>query len=188
MGVFKLGKMTFGSLFKKPETVLYPLETKPQPAGLKGHIEIDVSTCILCGICEKNCPTDCITVDKASGTWNQNPFACIQCGYCVTVCPKKSLSMLPGYHIANTSKDLVTAVVPEKAKPSKKEAPAKEAAPAKEESAPQPTESVKAVSNGAVETDAQKPEPKIDSELESKLALMSDEAAAKVREALKANA
>ena len=36
MGAFKLGKMTFGSLFKKPETVLYPFEKKPQPEGLKG--------------------------------------------------------------------------------------------------------------------------------------------------------
>ena len=33
MGSFKLGGMTFGSLFKKPETVLYPLETKTPPAG-----------------------------------------------------------------------------------------------------------------------------------------------------------
>ena len=97
MGVFKLGKMTFGSLFKKPETVLYPIETKPQPAGLQDHIEIDVSTCILCGLCEKSCPTDCITVDKATSTWSTNPFACIQCGYCTLKCPKKCLNLLPGY-------------------------------------------------------------------------------------------
>ena len=49
MGSFKLGGMTFGSLFKKPETVLYPFEQKPAPAGLKGHIENDASACILCG-------------------------------------------------------------------------------------------------------------------------------------------
>ena len=36
MGGFKLGKMTLGSLFKKPETVLYPVEKKEAPAGLKG--------------------------------------------------------------------------------------------------------------------------------------------------------
>ena len=28
MGSFKLGKMTLGGLFKKPETLMYPVETK----------------------------------------------------------------------------------------------------------------------------------------------------------------
>ena len=28
MGSFKLGKMTLGGLFKKPETLLYPVQTK----------------------------------------------------------------------------------------------------------------------------------------------------------------
>ena len=51
MGGFKLGKMTLGSLFKKPETVLYPVEKKEAPAGLKGHIVNDADVCILCGIC-----------------------------------------------------------------------------------------------------------------------------------------
>ena len=64
MGSFKLGGMTFGSLFKKPETVLYPFEQKPAPAGLKGHIENDASACILCGICAKSCPADAIAAEK----------------------------------------------------------------------------------------------------------------------------
>ena len=42
MGSFKLGGMTFGSLFKKPETVLYPFEQKPAPAGscLAGPVSV----------------------------------------------------------------------------------------------------------------------------------------------------
>ena len=65
MGVFKLGKMTFGSLFKKPETVLYPVEKKPQPLGLKGHIELDVDLCILCGMCELRCPDYAIYIEES---------------------------------------------------------------------------------------------------------------------------
>ena len=42
MGSFKLGKMTLGGLFKKPETLMYPVETKTPPAGLKGHVVNDV--------------------------------------------------------------------------------------------------------------------------------------------------
>ena len=80
MGSFKLGGMTLGSLFKKPETLLYPFETKPAPAGLKGHIAIDAADCILCGICAKTCPADAIVVEKKDRTWSIDPFRCVQCG------------------------------------------------------------------------------------------------------------
>ncbi len=56
MGFFNLGKMTFGSLFKKPETVKYPFEKKEAYPQLKGHVVNHVDDCILCGICEKRCP------------------------------------------------------------------------------------------------------------------------------------
>lgn len=116
MGAFKLGKMTLSSLFKKPETLLYPLEKKIPPKGLKGHIVIDVDTCILCGMCQRSCPPDAIVVDKASRTWSVNPFRCIQCGYCTTVCPKNCLSMDPAYWAPSTQKDGEVFAIPEKEK------------------------------------------------------------------------
>ena len=137
MGAFKLGKMTFGSLFKKPETVLYPFEQKTQPEGLKGHIVVDVTQCILCGMCERSCSTSCITVDKKERFWEINPYSCIQCGYCVTVCPKKCLSMDPNYTPASPEKNAARFEVPaqekaqggtkgvSEAKDANKEAPAK---------------------------------------------------------------
>jgi len=131
MGAFKLGKMTLGSLFKKPETVLYPLEKKPQPAGLKGHIVVDVAACILCGMCERNCTTSCITVDKGERFWAINPYSCIQCGYCITVCPKKCLHMDPNYWAAAPEKSTQRFTVPTqgttKAAPTAKPAQAAEA-------------------------------------------------------------
>ena len=36
MGYFKLGKMTLKSLFKRPETIRYPYETKPPVDGSEG--------------------------------------------------------------------------------------------------------------------------------------------------------
>lgn len=53
MGYFKLGKMTLKSLFKRPETIRYPYETKPPVEDLKGHVENDIVECTLCGICAK---------------------------------------------------------------------------------------------------------------------------------------
>ena len=130
MGVFKLGTMTLGSIFKKPETVMYPVEVKQPPAGLKGQIVCDANTCILCGLCQKACTCDCITVNKAERTWSIDHYACVQCGYCITNCAKKSLSMDPHYAAVTTQKHIEVVEVPEQEKPAKKAAA--EAVPAKE--------------------------------------------------------
>lgn len=121
MSAFKLGKMTFGSLFKKPETILYPFETKPTPEGLKGHITIDTSLCILCGICMKRCPTNCIEVTKPNRTWSINRFQCVQCGTCARECPKHCLSMDPNYPKVSREKSVETIQVPEQTKAPKAE-------------------------------------------------------------------
>ncbi len=113
MGSFKLGKMTLRSLFGKPETVLYPFQMRPMPEGLKGHVQNDISTCILCGICAKRCPTEAISVAKKDGVWRIDRFRCIQCGSCVRECPKHCLTMQPTYAKAATRKDAVVLSKPE---------------------------------------------------------------------------
>ncbi len=121
MSEFGLGRMTFGSLFKKPETLLYPLETKPAPEGLKGHIVIKVDDCILCGICERTCPCSAIKVSKPDRTWEINRFQCVQCGSCVRACPKKCLSMDPSYTSPSAQIYTDSFSIPEKEKPAKAE-------------------------------------------------------------------
>ncbi len=97
MGSFKLGKMTLSSLFKQPETILYPTVAKKAPAGLKGHIENDIGVCILCGICEKTCPAGALRVDKKENYWAIDRFRCVQCAACTRACPKACLAMRPSY-------------------------------------------------------------------------------------------
>ncbi|MBQ9955611.1 MAG: 4Fe-4S binding protein [Eggerthellaceae bacterium] len=104
MSGFKLGGMTIGSVFKKPETLLYPFEQKQAPAGLRGHVIVDLSMCVFCGICQKRCPADAIAVDKAAGTWAIDDFACVQCACCVKECPKNCLLMEPSPSAVGTSK------------------------------------------------------------------------------------
>ena len=55
-------------------------------------IEIDTSTCVLCGICQATCPVHSIKVDKETSTWSIDRDSCILCGKCILVCPKDSLS------------------------------------------------------------------------------------------------
>ena len=113
MGSFRLGGMTLGSLFKKPETLMYPAETKPAPAGLKGHIANDVRQCILCGIYQKSCPADAIVVEKKDRLWSIDPFRCVQCGSCVRACPKSCLYMMPGYTAIATAQSCAVLEVPD---------------------------------------------------------------------------
>ena len=113
MGGFKLGKMTLRSLFSKPETIRYPFEEPEHPACMKGVVEFDYSNCIYCGICEKRCPTNAISVNKNDQTWTIDHFACIQCGSCIRECPKSCLTMNPVLVHPSTEKKKVTISKPE---------------------------------------------------------------------------
>lgn len=114
MGGFKLGKMTLKGLFKEPETVLYPVQKKQPPEGLKGHVENDVDACILCGICAKRCPCGAIQVDKPARTWSIDRFRCIQCESCVRECPKQCLVMDSAYASPAAEKSVCVREVPER--------------------------------------------------------------------------
>lgn len=121
MGSFKLCGMTFGSLFKKPETLMYPFDKKEPYPNQKGHIVNEVEKCILCSMCQKACPCNCIVVNKAERTWEINPFLCIQCGSCVRVCPAKCLIMDGACTPVTDAKYCNDFAVPEKEKAAKSE-------------------------------------------------------------------
>lgn len=127
MGSFKLGKMTLRSLFSKPETIRYPFEEPEHPACMKGLVEFDYSNCIYCGICEKRCPTNAISVSKEDETWTIDHFACIQCGSCIRECPKSCLTMDPVLVHPSTTKTKVTVSKPEPTEEEKAELARKEA-------------------------------------------------------------
>ncbi len=114
------------NLFSKPVTVNYPAEPAVYPERSRGHVEIDIETCVLCGLCGMNCPSGAIKVDRKEGTWSINRFDCIQCGYCTEKCNKKSLRMAPGYQEPMAQKSVYTV---EKPKPEPKPEVTAEAKP-----------------------------------------------------------
>lgn len=97
MSLLTFAKIELHNLFSKPATRPYPEQPRNYPQRTRGHVENDVETCVLCGICSKKCPTGAIQVDRAGKSWSIQRFSCIQCGYCVESCPKKCLSMLQSY-------------------------------------------------------------------------------------------
>jgi pyruvate ferredoxin oxidoreductase delta subunit len=57
---------------------------------------VDRKTCVLCGMCEKHCPTDVITTGKKenNGVVEIDFNYCKGCGICAEVCPQDSIEMV----------------------------------------------------------------------------------------------
>ena len=123
------------NLFSKPATTKYPFVPKEYPERTRGHVDIKIEDCILCGMCMRSCPPGAIKVDRASLKWTIDRFDCIQCGYCTLKCPKKCLSLVPGYQEPGAEKNVCVVDVPEPPKPAPKPA-APAAAPAAATAAP----------------------------------------------------
>ena len=105
-------KQAVANLFKPPVTSEYPLAPKTFCQGVRGRVVNDVSQGILCGMCERSCPSGALTVDRKNGEWRIDPFSCIQCGACVEACPKKCLSMDPHYAMPGLKKtEIILTVV-----------------------------------------------------------------------------
>jgi pyruvate ferredoxin oxidoreductase delta subunit len=57
---------------------------------------VDHDTCVLCGMCEKHCPTDVITTGKKedNGVVEIDFKYCKGCGICAEVCPQDAIEMV----------------------------------------------------------------------------------------------
>lgn len=96
------------NLLSKPATSNYPAQPRQYPERSRGHIEINIDDCIMCGICSRKCMSGAITIDRTNKTWSIERMGCVQCSACVNACPKKCLSMVPGYSAPSTEKTVDT--------------------------------------------------------------------------------
>ncbi len=113
-------RITLGQFFKPIVTVQYPHETLKIPPRFRGHIELvrdpetGMAKCFVCKLCEKACPSDCITVEgvKPEGgkrktvTYYRLDFTkCSLCGSCVEACRDGAIRFSRDYNLAGTNKD-----------------------------------------------------------------------------------
>lgn len=109
MAAFKIGKVLLRSLFSQPATLMYPVKPAKCTEATRGHMTIDIDKCIFCGLCQKKCPTNAITVDRNARTWSIERMKCIQCNACAALgCKKDALHMDPHYTAPNTVKVIDT--------------------------------------------------------------------------------
>ncbi|SPE55418.1 NADH-ubiquinone oxidoreductase chain I [Verrucomicrobia bacterium] len=113
-------KITLGQFFRPTVTVRYPYQTLKIPARFRGHIELvsDPATgkpkCFVCKLCERACPSDCITVDgmkpegakrKTVTVYRLDFTKCSLCGSCVEACRDGAIRFSREYNLAGTSKE-----------------------------------------------------------------------------------
>ncbi len=113
-------RITIGQFFKPTVTVHYPHETLKMPARFRGHIELvrdpesGIAKCFVCKLCEKACPSDCITVEgvKPEGgkrktvTYYRLDFTkCSLCGSCVEACRDQAIRFSRDYNLAGWKKE-----------------------------------------------------------------------------------
>jgi NADH-quinone oxidoreductase subunit I len=113
-------RITLGQFFKPFVTVQYPHESLKMPEKFRGHIELvrDPETgkavCYACKLCERACPSDCITVEgaKLDGAKKKSVTnyildftKCSLCGSCVEACRDGAIRYSHEYNLASTNKE-----------------------------------------------------------------------------------
>ncbi|MGM0418006.1 MAG: NuoI/complex I 23 kDa subunit family protein [Thermodesulfobacteriota bacterium] len=112
--------VTLTALFSKGATVQYPRETNYIAPAFRGHIILvrDENTgghkCIACGMCQRSCPSGCITVStvkkegekkKTLTGFDLDFTKCSLCGICVETCPSGAIDFSNEYTLAGFTKE-----------------------------------------------------------------------------------
>jgi NADH-quinone oxidoreductase subunit I len=121
-------KVTGRASLRAETTVQYP-DVRPDLAPrFRGFPDVDLDTCIVCHLCEKVCPTQCIHIEdlihgpahgeavdpdapkpekkkKEATVFNINAAICMVCGLCEEICPTKPRSIILGHHFEMAKMD-----------------------------------------------------------------------------------
>lgn len=119
------GMMITAKYLTKPDeivTLRYPREKLPMLKNYRGRLLNAMPRCIMCRLCEKACPTNCISMDGETGADKRNIITyfhidmtiCLYCGLCTEACPDttkdkvtgdKCLTMQGGYEYSSDRKE-----------------------------------------------------------------------------------
>jgi NADH-quinone oxidoreductase subunit I len=89
-------RITLRHMFEAPVTMHYPDEKWVMLVSFRGFLKVDMDACIVCELCQKACPVDCITIEwgreagksgKVASRFEIDYQKCMYCGLCSEPCP-----------------------------------------------------------------------------------------------------
>ena len=104
--------------FKQMEgtnTIQYPHQSLPVPEVGRYQLDVEMDDCIVCDLCAKICPVDCIDIEAIKATeaigqtsdgttkrlyaakFDIDMAKCMYCGLCTIVCPTECIVMTNQY-------------------------------------------------------------------------------------------
>lgn len=96
-------------------TVQYPHQKIPVPEVGRYQLHVEIDDCIVCDLCAKICPVNCIEIESIKATeaigktsdgsvkrlyapkFDIDMAKCMYCGLCTTVCPTECIVMTSEY-------------------------------------------------------------------------------------------
>jgi NADH-quinone oxidoreductase subunit I len=111
-------QVTSDNYFKRMEgtnTIQYPKQELPVPEVGRYQLDVEIDDCIVCDLCAKICPVDCIDIEAIKATeaigqtsdgttkrlyaakFDIDMAKCMYCGLCTIVCPTECIIMTNQY-------------------------------------------------------------------------------------------
>lgn len=96
-------------------TIQYPHQKLPVPEVGRYQLDVEMDDCIVCDLCAKICPVDCIGIESIKATeaigqtsdgttkrlyaarFDIDMAKCMYCGLCTIVCPTECITMTSNY-------------------------------------------------------------------------------------------
>ncbi|MEJ2034211.1 MAG: NADH-quinone oxidoreductase subunit I [Deltaproteobacteria bacterium] len=112
--------ITFKYMWQPVVTLQYPRKSVKMTSRHRSHIELTRNEetgepkCIVCGMCQRACPSNCITVagEKPEGAKKKvltkyilNYNTCSLCGLCVENCKPEAITFSKDYNLAGYRKE-----------------------------------------------------------------------------------
>jgi formate hydrogenlyase subunit 6/NADH:ubiquinone oxidoreductase subunit I len=108
--ISKIFKKTASNIFAKPATSSYPYVEPQLPCNSRGRLSFDVSLCVGCGLCSRDCPSRAIEMVNVNG--KKRPQLridkCIFCYQCAETCRKGAIKSSTFFAMATTDKSTLT--------------------------------------------------------------------------------
>jgi formate hydrogenlyase subunit 6/NADH:ubiquinone oxidoreductase subunit I len=98
---------------RRPATVAYPAVPSRMPQDFRGKVQFLAERCVGCKLCQRDCPSNALTINKVGDKRYEAVFQldkCIFCAQCVDSCNKDAMHSTLEYELATLDRSTLRVV------------------------------------------------------------------------------